>query len=79
VLFSVVFLLSTKYYSYGDLSILNMTLLLRTSNLWISMYCSVLLSGATFLDWTILEIWKMNNTGVSVFNCVPSLIFIMFR
>lgn len=26
---------------------------------------SVLLSGAAFLDWTVLEIWKMNNTGKS--------------
>jgi hypothetical protein len=72
-------LLSTKYYNYGDLSILNLILLLKTSSLSKTMYCSVLLSGAAFLDGSILEIWKMNNSGVSVFHCVPSLICTMFK
>jgi hypothetical protein len=38
-------------------------------------YCSVLLSGAAFLDGSILEIWKMNNSGVSTFHCAPSFFF----
>lgn len=31
-----------------------------------TLYCSVLLTGAAFLDGSILEIWKMNNSGVSI-------------
>lgn len=72
-------LVSTKYYGHGDLSILNLILLLITSGLSITIYCSVLLSGAAFLDGSILEIWKMNNSGVSVFHCVPLLIFTMLE
>jgi len=36
---------------------------------FITLYCcSVLLSGAAFLDGSILEIWKMSNSGVCVFH-----------
>jgi hypothetical protein len=40
-------------------------------NSFTTQYCSVLLSGAAFLDGSILEIWKMNNSGVSTFHCAP--------